>query len=574
MAKHLLLLKLAIVALAPFASAGNRILTHTDNIGQTVREQRANKNASFSIQANADDGTTVSFNVKEATNPAVTPATTVKVDGDESPIGDRVLHTLLVSDDSSAFALLAVDPLTDDTQGIVQVKGKKPYKVSQSKGDNGGKAKAEEDTNAAPPAWSCGVSHGNPFGRKLHEDEHEVHDIEHDNHEHDNHLEHIENAVESLSSQLRGVKVNPLNKPRRLQDSGYNYQVDMYIEIDNDFITLSGGSMATAVNYVNSLITAANVVYEEEIDTHLNVAVIALSTLYDSAKWTDTALKTMRATYGGSQWHTSGIDLHHGLFGKDMGGGIAYVGVLCNSFYGFGLSASLSGNFVSLDRRLVWDAYVFMHEIGHNFNSDHTHDYSPKVDTCGSRCPRDGGATQWSTIMSYCHQCTGSYGNIMYTFGGLYTGSGSRSSLTNWIDNPELVANYNAEQFSTEPRRVSNTMYNHASTRGSCLSVTTPTPQPTGPTKAPVSQSPTATPACGDITVFSQCSSAPNCEWVRVKGQNYECKDTSTPGTPTTPSPTPPTANCVVYPATCPDPQNHNCCNGCYANGKWAGFCK
>ena len=171
--------------------------------------------------------------------------------------------------------------------------------------------------------------------------------------------------MESLSKQLRGTKINPLNKPRQLQSStSYNYQVDIYLEIDNAFVSRAGGTVEKALNYINSLVTAANVVYEKEIDTHLNVAVIDLNTLYDGSTDTLDALNIMRNRYSGSVWHTAGIDLHHALLGKGLGGGIAYVGVLCRSDYGYGLTASIGGSFVSLDYRVVWDLVAFMHEIG------------------------------------------------------------------------------------------------------------------------------------------------------------------------------------------------------------------
>ena len=117
--------------------------------------------------------------------------------------------------------------------------------------------------------------------------------------------------------------------------------------------------------------------YEKEIDTHLNVAVIDVNTNYDDSTSTSDALSLMRTNWKGDSsvsWHTSGIDLHHALLGKALGGGIAYVGVLCRADYGFGLTASMVGSFVSLNYRVVWDLVAFMHEIGHNFSSGHTHD--------------------------------------------------------------------------------------------------------------------------------------------------------------------------------------------------------
>ena len=114
--------------------------------------------------------------------------------------------------------------------------------------------------------------------------------------------------------------------------------------------------------------------YEKEIDTHLNVAVIDVNTNYDASTSTSDALSIMLTKWASSRWHTFGIDLHHALLGKSLGGGIAYLGVLCRSDYGFGLTASIGGSFVSLDYRVVWDLIAFMHEIGHNFSSGHTHD--------------------------------------------------------------------------------------------------------------------------------------------------------------------------------------------------------
>ena len=96
--------------------------------------------------------------------------------------------------------------------------------------------------------------------------------------------------MESLFKSVRGIKSNPLNKPRRLASASYNYEVELFIEIDNKFIQTLGG-ISNAINYVNTLVTGANVVFEKEIDTHLRVTNIKVSSLYDDATSTSNALK-------------------------------------------------------------------------------------------------------------------------------------------------------------------------------------------------------------------------------------------------------------------------------------------
>ena len=81
---------------------------------------------------------------------------------------------------------------------------------------------------------------------------------------------------------------------------------------------------------------------------------------------TETALNAMVAKFGRSSsvgWHytsPSGIepDLHHALLNRDLGGGRAYIGTICSSSNGFGVSGGLMGNFVSMGNAVVWDLMV------------------------------------------------------------------------------------------------------------------------------------------------------------------------------------------------------------------------
>jgi hypothetical protein len=102
--------------------------------------------------------------------------------------------------------------------------------------------------------------------------------------------------------------------------------------------------------------------------------------------------------------------------GLNGAGGVAWLGVVCNTQYGYAASAYLGGSF---PYPLVdysggnWDLVVASHEIGHNFGAPHTHDYTPPVDGCGlGDCSNPFGGT----IMSYCHTCAGGLGNIQLHF--------------------------------------------------------------------------------------------------------------------------------------------------------------
>jgi hypothetical protein len=110
-----------------------------------------------------------------------------------------------------------------------------------------------------------------------------------------------------------------------------------------------------------------------------------------------------------------GAHLAHFLSGADLGGGIAYLDVLCDSSFGFAVSANLThfGRLPSsppMQGPLTWDFVVIAHELGHNFSSPHTFDYNPPIDTCPNPCINQG------TVMSYCHTCGAGMSNITTYF--------------------------------------------------------------------------------------------------------------------------------------------------------------
>jgi hypothetical protein len=238
--------------------------------------------------------------------------------------------------------------------------------------------------------------------------------------------------------------------------------VDLYIEIGSVFVT-NNDDLPGAVEYVNLLISAVSAMYEEELDTHcefscltlfyiyvlfhytsnsiiflhplqkVNVVKVVLTANYDDITSSTAALDHMESIFGGTKWHYTdgnGIDLHHALLGRSIGGGVASLGAVCNPQSGFGVSSGVDGNKNNIDGYVYWDLYVIAHGLGHNFGAEHTHDDSrrPKVDTCGVKtdpdceadcdyqCPA-GMSVGDATIMSYCQLCTG--GSTLHCFVGM-----------------------------------------------------------------------------------------------------------------------------------------------------------
>ncbi|MGB6849446.1 MAG: M12 family metallo-peptidase [Thermoanaerobaculia bacterium] len=224
-----------------------------------------------------------------------------------------------------------------------------------------------------------------------------------------------------------------------------SYAARVAVETDWEFLDLFSGNEAAATDYVGDLFAFSSSVYEAEIDTGLLVSFLRLwPGTADSDLWSATDCTNQLYEFRDHWRDNEGGQtraIAHMLSGKSTGCGIAYVGALCSTSYGYGVSGSLRGNFDPANPMpAVWDIIVVSHEIGHNFSSPHTHcyqgipdaSYSDAVDPCYSisgssscysgtadlpaGCPGAGQAC--GTIMSYCHLRSGGYGNIALTFGG------------------------------------------------------------------------------------------------------------------------------------------------------------
>lgn len=197
-----------------------------------------------------------------------------------------------------------------------------------------------------------------------------------------------------------------LDMPSGVDDRGVGCKtVTVYFECDYKLYTDKGSSVTNVTNYVTSLFNQIATLYANE-----NVG-IAISQIY---VWTapdpyinqsniSNVLNTFRQTLG---TNFNG-NLAHFLTTRSLGGGIAYVDVICFKQYAFGVSC-IGATFQNVPT-YSWSVEVVTHELGHNLGSWHTQSCNwpnGAIDNCvnpeGS-CAPGPAPTNGGTIMSYCH---------------------------------------------------------------------------------------------------------------------------------------------------------------------------
>jgi hypothetical protein len=227
------------------------------------------------------------------------------------------------------------------------------------------------------------------------------------------------------------------------------YTARVAIESDYEFYTKFNDA-TKASTYIGNLIGYASTIYQAEVNTSLAVQSISLWTT-SSDPWTQTT-STCALMEFGRYWNLNktGVSRTIAFFmGGRPGGGVSWKGTLCSgAFYGsascsglptdapwgggYGYTGGMTGTFNVSNPTVVWDIMSVTHEIGHSFNSPHTHCYNgiggnaSPVDQCrsgesgcyvGTQSLPGPVGTGSGTIMSYCHLLSGGYTNITLTFG-------------------------------------------------------------------------------------------------------------------------------------------------------------
>jgi hypothetical protein len=194
------------------------------------------------------------------------------------------------------------------------------------------------------------------------------------------------------------------------------------VAIDTDYeftANLFGGDVDASADYALFLMAAVSEIFRRDVNTRLFVSYLRVWAddvdPYD-AETSGEALNQLRdhwrAQHGDVERETA-----HLLSGDNLGGGVAWLSVVCSTVWGYAVSGNLGGTFpypLMDHSHSNWDPFVVAHELGHNYGTLHTHDgYEPPLDECGL-----GGcdAAYGGTIMSYCHGCPGGMSNIVLNF--------------------------------------------------------------------------------------------------------------------------------------------------------------
>ncbi len=211
--------------------------------------------------------------------------------------------------------------------------------------------------------------------------------------------------------------------------------VEVYVECDFASYQANGSSVSNTEEWVADLWNEVITLYENE-DIPVVVSDVFVYTSTDPFATLNTTSAVLFAFADHIDTLNYNGRLAHLLSTRTLGGGIAYIDVLCSTNIPCAFSASLSTTIVPFPT-YSWNVEVVTHEMGHNMGSPHTHacawnGNNTQIDDCGNQWafntgnPIEGSSCFNSnapilpasgTIMSYCHLISGVGINFANGFG-------------------------------------------------------------------------------------------------------------------------------------------------------------
>ncbi|GLR17063.1 M12 family metallo-peptidase [Portibacter lacus] len=213
--------------------------------------------------------------------------------------------------------------------------------------------------------------------------------------------------------------------------------VEIYLEIDYKSYTENSSDVTATENWALAIMAQVALFYEDS-GIPIKVSGIKIYTTSGSDPYRIHGSTSPMLTAFRDSMNNQGFNgnLAHLLSGRGVGGGIAYLNVLCSPSYNMGVSGNLTSGGTSYGT-YTWNINVIAHEIGHNFGSQHTHDCAwngnnTQIDDCGNKYYDNQNKPELigscydkdnvilpgssATIMSYCHVVGGASINLNLGF--------------------------------------------------------------------------------------------------------------------------------------------------------------
>jgi Metallo-peptidase family M12 len=221
----------------------------------------------------------------------------------------------------------------------------------------------------------------------------------------------IQNEFECKTEDAVGNSNNPIpiyNATASTTASINAEPVDIYFEADYQTFLNNSSNVTNVVNYVTALFNVVHVMYEND-SVNTQISSIKVWNTVDPYNALTSAGTVLNAFASNMAIGFPG-DLAHFLSQRGLGGGIAYLNVICNSnYYKTAVSGNLSNSF-ALFPTYSWSVMVITHELGHNLGSPHTQWcgwIGGAIDNCApvesGSCLPGPPPTNGGTVMSYCH---------------------------------------------------------------------------------------------------------------------------------------------------------------------------
>ncbi len=211
-------------------------------------------------------------------------------------------------------------------------------------------------------------------------------------------------------------------------DNTTQRKVNLYFECAQDLYIEHGNNITALQNFVTSTFNSVKTMYQNE-SIPLQISEIFIWTTPDPyIPYTGTLPVIQK--FGQLRQDSFNGDLAHLLIKRDVGGGFAWLDVLCDPYYPpqqagrYGLSSGLHHKTTPYPT-WNWNLHVITHELGHNFGSPHTHACTwpgGPIDTCWAPeglCYNGPTYARVGTIMSYCYLPQGGSINPALGFGTL-----------------------------------------------------------------------------------------------------------------------------------------------------------